>query len=279
MAVAAPQWFSFLNTLVWAFGFGMLNALSPCNLATLPLWVAYWLQLAPPPSASTPVPGATPSSPPTASSLPSTTSALGFVCGVLAVFVPLGLLCFYLHQAVFGLWQSSRWLPVGMGLLLLTMGLAGLLPTLAWVGGTVESSLAPLLQPLQRWGQRALQRSQQPTRPRNGLQAPHFALPLVLGVAYALVLSPCGTGYMLSLAAWVVHSANMGQAALVLAAFGLGQSGVFLVMNLLYQRVSDSFAKTGVPPQWHRWAGRLQQAGYGLMVAFGLFWLYKAMVG
>jgi cytochrome c biogenesis protein CcdA len=276
MAVAASPWFSFLNTLVWAFGFGMLNALSPCNLATLPLWVAYWLQLAPASRASASVPGATPTQP-SASSLASTTSALGFVCGVLAVFVPLGLLCFYLHQAVFGLWQSSPWLPLGMGLLLLTMGLAGLLPTLAWAGGAVESSLAPLLQPLQRWGQRALQRAQQ--RHHTQGQALHFALPLVLGVAYALVLSPCGTGYMLSLAAWVVHSANLWQAALVLAAFGLGQSGVFLVMNLLYQRVSDSFAKTGVPAHWHRWAGRLQQAGYGLMVAFGLFWLYKAMAG
>lgn len=167
-----------------------------------------------------------------------------FVLGLALVLSGLGVLSAVLG-VTFSRWLND-WLVLGLGFLAVVMGLQVL--------GLFHAPLPGVLQRLPdgQWGQ--------------------YGTPLVLGLAYGLLASPCGTPFLVAILAFTAQAGNVALGACTLFAYALGQ-GVLLLLAGLFAAVVKhrlQLARAGA------WVGRASGA---LFVATGGYLVAEALKG
>jgi cytochrome c-type biogenesis protein len=221
---------------------GLLNTLNPCTVSVLPLWMAYVFGQTHP----------TDSTPPQRWQGVGKRLHLGvlFTLGMVITLSVLGILALQLRWVVFGQWnQPVVWITLGVMTLLL-----GVSMLLQWnvqaqgVGNTIFKRFNALAQ-------------------RPALQG---LRPLLLGMSFSLILSPCSTPFLVALMVLLAQSPHPAIQVLNIVAYSLGQGLLFMLLPLVLAPLQASLSAG--------WLHRLNQASAWVMVGLGLWFIIYAML-
>lgn len=193
--------FGWLSPL-FALALGLLNTLNPCTISVLPLWGLYLFG-----KEAFQQNGAGPRK----KSLRHLRITLMFTLGMVLTLTLLGILALELRLVVFGAWNVS-WVWILLGLITFFLGVSILIN---WRG----------FDRLQGKTQGLFRLSQHPTL--NALK------PLLMGAAFALILSPCSTPFLLALTLLLVQSPHPLVSVLNILFYSLGQGLLFLMLPFI----------------------------------------------
>lgn len=237
-------WFS----PVIAFALGVLNTLNPCTISILPLWGLYLFgqnDKAP----NDPTQNDETHNDRISGALRGWSTrfqmTLLFTLGMVTALSVLGILALQMRWWIFGAWNQP-WLWGILGGLTVLLGLS-----MCWGGQWLEG--------LQGHS--------------HGIfsvffrlsQAPylHQLKPFLLGASYALILSPCGTPFLIALTVLLVNSPHPAVSVLSILLYSVGQTVFFFllpwVMPWLQKRLGEGL--------WQR----LQGVSGWLLVLLGLW--------
>ncbi len=224
---------------LFAFVLGLLNTLNPCNVSVLPLWGLYLF-------GESPLQETTHDSPDFQVRLKGFRRYLHlsilFTTGMVLALSVLGFIALQLRWIVFGAWnQPWVWSVAGGFTFLLGLSI------------------------LQKWDVSSwLQNVTQGLFKISQLSWLEALKPLLLGVSYAFILSPCSTPFLLALTVLLLHSPHPAVSLLSIVLYSFGQGLLFLllpwVLPFLQERLESS------------WLERLQQGSAWLLLVMGL-WL------
>jgi cytochrome c-type biogenesis protein len=215
-----------------AFVLGLLNTLNPCTISILPLWGLYLF-------------GQVDSS--QEKTFPSQLSqrlhvSLLFTTGMVLALSILAFLALQLRLWVFGAWNQP-WIWVLTGIFTILLGLSILLKWTPWQG--LQGKTQGLFQLSQHQWFKTLK-------------------PLVLGISFALILSPCSTPFLLALTLILLQSPHPAISFLSIVFYSVGQGVLFLLLPLLLPWIQQRLQ--GV------WLNRLQALSGVILVLLGV-WL------
>ena len=128
-----------------------------------------------------------------------------FVLGIVAMFVPLGVVA-GLTGSIFGAVLQNRWVVVAMALLFLTLA--------ASLFGAFELALPAAL-----------------TNRLATMGGIGYRGAFLLGLACGLIASPCTGPVLTGILAWIAKTKSAGLGALAMGAFALGLGVPFFVVN------------------------------------------------
>jgi len=251
------------NPLGWwspliAFLMGLLNTLNPCTISILPLWGLYLFGKDDDADANSLGDPSQPF-PPSAGGLRMTERkrwllfpkllkasarmriSLLFTTGMVVVLSVLAYLALQIRVVVFGAWNLP-WVWFTLGGITLLLGLSVILN---WQG----------FDKLQGKTQGLFKLSQHP--------AVEALKPLFMGAAYALILSPCSTPFLLALTVLLVQSPHPAVSLLSIIAYSVGQGVLFLLLPVLMPYLQKLLDET--------WTKRLRTISGVLLIAIALW--------
>jgi cytochrome c-type biogenesis protein len=224
---------------LFAFLLGVLNTLNPCTVSILPLWGLYLF-------GESPLNERTHASPDFQERLKGFRRylhlSLLFTTGMVLALSVLGFMALQLRWVMFGAWNKP-WVWVLAGTFTFVLGLSI----------------------LQKW-----QASFQFQNATQGLfklsQIPWLEAlkPLLLGVSYAFILSPCSTPFLLALTVLLLHSPHPAVSLFSIVMYSVGQGVLFLVLPFILPVLQQRLESL--------WLERLQQASGWLLLLMGV-WL------
>lgn len=215
-----------------AFVLGLLNTLNPCTISILPLWGLYLF-------------GHIESAEATPFPLQLSQRlqvSLLFTTGMVVALSILAFVALQLRLLVFGAWNQP-WVWMLTGIFTLLLGVSILIKWTPWQG------LQGKTQGLFRLSQHAWFKT---------------VKPLVLGISFAFILSPCSTPFLLALTVLLLQSPHPAVSFLSIVFYSLGQGVLFLLLPLLLPWLQKKLQ--GV------WLDRLQALSGVILVLLGV-WL------
>jgi cytochrome c-type biogenesis protein len=221
-----------------ALGLGLLNTLNPCTIAVLPIWAAWIFGDA---SSVTRPDGRS-----------RGRLSLLFALGMVLMLTLLAFIALQLRWVVYGQWNAP-WLYISLGLLTLILGIV---PWLPWKP-TNSAGVQRLLQP-------ALKRAERSPVWKT-LQ------PVVLGSLYAMVLSPCGTPYLIAFLMLLAQAPHPSLRLACILAYSLGQVFLFLMLPVIMVPMRQLLS-TG-------WLVRIHHLANIVLVLAGLYLLWQGIQG
>jgi cytochrome c-type biogenesis protein len=233
------------NPLGWwspliAFVMGLLNTLNPCTISILPLWGLYLFGKEDD-SPDAPAPKGWLVFPKLRHASTRMRISLLFTTGMVVVLSLLAYLALQIRVVVFGAWNVP-WVWFTLGGLTLLLGISVVLD---WQG----------FAKLQGKTQGLFKLSQYP--------AVEALKPLLMGAAFALILSPCSTPFLLALTVLLVQSPHPAVSLLSIIAYSVGQGVLFLLLPVLLPHLQKLLDAT--------WTQRLRTISGLLLVAIALW--------